>query len=451
MEKEKTGIGKLIGRRLVVILLILVLILGPVVTAKTQIRFTAEDYTEQREAYAAQVMEQETPYLSDDRLSRQWKYLQTIGHPPRTYEDFNLYADIAIANEDFDTAVKYLKDGITAAGGQEEDLAVLYLRLGSLYILQENLEDAGKMLDESVSKDETLAPAWFLKAQLEAEAGKTREAADSFHHYIRLPGRDPKETLALGGLFESLEDYESAVICYSAGIEEDSLAEAAMFADRARCEILLEDTTAARKDLETYFGQTEEDPEGRPAAMLGMCLMEDGAYKEAVTYFHKAVEDGYPETAVLYSQSSKSAFAAEDYKTAQEDGLKALSELKENGEDITETAFWTGLAYLAQDQYSEAAGCLEETAAEDADYPDIEYYLGVCALALEEYETARDRFTASIEREEEVTASYYNRAVCYANEDNYSSAQADLREVTSRGDDDELTERAEELLAALDK
>ncbi len=449
MENEKKGTGKRIWRRLLVLLLILVLVLGQVLTAKTQVRYAAENYTEQNEAYAAQVMEQETPYLSDDRIARQWKYLQTIGHLPRTYKDFNLYADIAIANEDFEAAAKYMKDGIAVATGQEEDLAVLYLRLGSLYILQDNLEDAEKMLDKAVSQDETLAAAWFLKAQMKAEAGNAEEAADSFHHYIRLPGRDPKETLALAGLFESLEDYKSAVICYSAGIEDDSLVTTDMFADRARCEILLEDNSAARKDLETYFELTEEDPEGRPAAMLGMCLMEDGEYKQAVTYFLKAVEDGYPDKAVMYSQSSKSAFAAADYKTAQEDGLKALSELKENGDDITEASFWTGLAYLAQDQYSEAAGYLEATKAENADFPDIDYYLGICTLAQEDYQTAIDHFTASIEKEEAVTASCYNRAVCYAKEENNGKAKADLQEVMSRGDDEELAKGAEELLKAL--
>ena len=79
MEQEKKGTLKLIGRRLLVFLLILVLILGSVLTAATQIRYTAENYTGQNEAYAARVVEQETPYLSDDAISRQWKYLQTIG------------------------------------------------------------------------------------------------------------------------------------------------------------------------------------------------------------------------------------------------------------------------------------------------------------------------------------------------------------------------------------
>lgn len=57
-------------------------------------------------------------------------------------------------------------------------------------------------------------------------------------------------------------------------------------------------------------------------------------------------------------------------------------------------------------------------------------------------------FTASIEKGEVVTASYYNRAVCYVNQQNYSSAKADLQEVASRGDDEELTKRAEEMLGA---
>ena len=150
----------------------------------------------------------------------------------------------------------------------------------------------------------------------------------------------------------------------------------------------------------------------------------------------------------MYSQSTRSAFAAEDYKTAQADGIKAMSELKENGGDIAETAFWIGLSYLAQNQYSEAVGYLEETKDENADYPDIEYYLGICALALEDYETAKGHFTVSIEKEEAVTVSYYNRAMCYLHEGNNNRAKTDLQEVVARGDDEELTKAAEALLEA---
>ncbi len=468
MGEEKRNTGKIIGRRLLVVLLILVLILGPVVSIKTQIRFSAQNYTEESEAYAAQVTEEEAAYLSDDPLSRQWKYLQTIGHPPRTYKDYNLYADIAIANEDLESAANYLNSGIDTARN-EADAALMCLRLGSIYILQGNREGAEKMLDEAVSQDASLASAWFLRAQLAASEGDTEQAVQSFHSYIRLPDRDAKETLALGELFESREDYESAALCYTAGIEDESLTKAALYADRARCEILLDDRAAARKDLETYFEQTEEDPEGRPAAMLAMCLMEDEAYKEAAEYFHKAIEDGYEEPAVLYSQSAKSAFAAGDYEMSAEDGLKALSLLKEagsgtegtgndtegagkdtdSGVDRTETEFWIGLAYLAQDVYKESAAHLTEVKAADVDYPDIDYYLGVCALAQEEYTTAEEYFTASIEKEEDLAASYYNRAICYINKEDYSRAKADLQQALTLADEEELKTQVEELAEAL--
>ena len=82
-----------------------------------------------------------------------------------------------------------------------------------------------------------------------------------------------------------------------------------------------------------------------------------------------------------------------------------------------------------------------------ADLADLSYYRGVSALAQGEIEAAIAYFTDSAERGESITQSLYDRAVCYLALENIEEAAADLRTVIERGDEQELSAKAEELLA----
>ena len=80
---------------------------------------------------------------------------------------------------------------------------------------------------------------------------------------------------------------------------------------------------------------------------------------------------------------------------------------------------------------------------------DLSYYLGISTLAQGDTEKAIEHFTASVEKEENVTASLYNRAVCYMQLGLRQEAREDLNAVTERNDDQELTAQAQELLNLL--
>ena len=76
MEKKRSK--KKIGYAILALLLVLTLVAAPIVTLKTQIQFAKQNYVEKTAAYAAQITEESNEYLTENRLNRAWKYLQTV-------------------------------------------------------------------------------------------------------------------------------------------------------------------------------------------------------------------------------------------------------------------------------------------------------------------------------------------------------------------------------------
>ncbi|MBQ6602402.1 MAG: tetratricopeptide repeat protein [Eubacterium sp.] len=448
MEETKKESKKKKWPRVLAVVIVLVMILTPVLTLKTQIAFSRQRYAGETESYAALLTEEETGYLTDSRMDRVWKYLKTLGGNPKTYEEYEVYAQVAIGREDFASAETYLKGCIETYTGDDAHLAYLYLRLASICILEQKTESASAMLDKALELDSSLAAAYYLKGQLAAEAGDGETAVSCFRKYINSQDSDPAVTASLGSVFEALDDTQTAVSCYTAGIDAGTN-DPQLYAGRARCRLLAGENTAAKADLDVYFSMTEEDPEGQPAAMMGVCLMEEGAYEEAAAHFRKSVADGYADPALIYSQLVVCEFACGDYENAVKDGVAAIDGLKKLGMDTADAEFWTGLSYLAQNKYKGAYAHLTQAKEKNEDYPDINYYLGVCLLAQEDYETAVGCFSFSIERGEQVTSSFYNRAVCFLKLGLDDQAKADLESGVALGDDPELTEQAQLVLDSL--
>lgn len=450
MEERKRSKNP-IGYRILAIFLAALFFLGIYATLRTNIRFSKRQYVETVAKEAAQITEDNTAYLSESRLERAWKILRTTVKQPETYEDYDLYTSIAIAREDFENAAVYLNGCIETCTGTDAELAVLHMRRGSLYILMNDEEQALAELDTALELEPRLAPALYLRGQIYAGRGEEESALEDLRRYGSFDTADPAVLVEMAPLFEESGDMETARAYYTAGIEAGVSDDPSLYVSRARCEVALENVTAAKKDLETYFTQTEKDPNGEIAAMLAGCLMNTGEYAEAVQRYHQAIESGFADPAQLYEQSLYCNYTIEAYADAADDGAKAI-EAAEAGADEEKRAdlyFWTGMSYLAQSMYEEAAQYLEEAAQIDPDLENVQYYAGVSAMAREDYEAAVAPLTRSIEKGESRSASLYNRAVCYIQLEQYEKAEADLKEAAEEKEDSELAQDAAELLEEL--
>lgn len=440
---------RVVQKRIMAMLLVIVFLLGMYLSFRVQIKFSGLNYVGNVAEYAAKLTENNTGYLSEGTLERAWSILRTSVRRPKTFDEFNTYASIAIAREDYENAAVYLQGCLDTCSGGVAEEAVLCLRLGSLYVLMQDFEEAVKWLDLALVKDDTLASAYFLRAEVRLEQGETQAALDDLHRYQETEGSSPVILASLGALYESAGEYENAVSCYTLGLSNAQSYQDATYVSRARCYIFLGEMTEARRDLERYFILTDVDPDGEAAAMLGMCLMDAGEFAGAIEQFHHAVENGYENAWLLYSQSVMCAYVMGDYGTAVRDGKLALAGSDEAGENGAELALWIALSYFAREQWQEATEYFAQAAERDADLEDLRFYQGVCAFSQNDPDTAIRCFTASIERGESLSESYYNRALCYLQLEDAASAEEDLLHFLELSEDEALRAQTEELLEAL--
>lgn len=447
-ERHNTG-NKRIWSRVIALILAAVLIINTVISMQATVQFSAGDYTGTQAEHAANVTQEQTDYLSKGRVGRALTVLHTMLHKPKTYEEYEEYASIAIAREKYDEAAEYLKGCIDTFEGSDKDLAVLHLRLGSLYMLLEKQDQALESINSAIEKDAELSTAYLLRADIYQNNGEAAKAADDLYVYYGMEAGEPEDLMSLAVYYEEQQDFQKAVKCYSMGIDAAGDTYPEMYARRARCEILTNDSKTAGEDLERYFKLTDGDPDGQYAAMLGASRMEAGDYSGALEMFHRAIEDGYATPELLYSQAVSCAYAEQDYDTAIEDGLKAVEGYEKTGESSADVCYWVGMSYLAKKEYKDAAKYYKKAEKQDASIKDISYYRGICAMAQEQDEKAIGFFTKSIEKEESVTPSRYDRAICYIRLDRFEEGIADLEQVKEQKDDKDLAKQAEELLTQI--
>ena len=303
----------------------------------------------------------------------------------------------------------------------------MYLRLGSLYALSGESDEAIRSFDRTLELAPDMADAYLLRAQMHSILKNTEASLADVRRYDELAGENPALSPTVGALYESAGDYEGAAAAYTVGIERAETPDPELLASRARCYLLLGKMDEAQRDMLRFFSEGGTDPNGERSIMLGICQMEDGDYEKALQSFHKGMEAGYGQTALIYSQCVLCAYIIGDYATVIADGEKALAALERDGEPETvsplvsgeelmtaeELHHWIGLARMAGEDF---AGAREEflQIADMAAAPEgVLYYLGLCSASLGENKEAVDYYTKSIEKEEMTSLCYYNRGVSY--------------------------------------
>ena len=443
MEESGSKIGKSIWLRILAAVLLAVFCLSLYLNVQARIIFSGSQFVGKVAEYAAGVTEDTTGYLTENRLERAWDVLTTLVRKPRTFDQYETYASIAIAREDYQNAVQYMQGCVdTYDAGNEKELAVLELRLASLYVLTGRYSEALAQLDKAALHDKELGGAYFMRAEMKMILGDMDGASEDVKKYLEIDGGDPVIMVSLGQLYESAGEPARAAECYALAVNEEPHS----YVDMARCLILTEDIAQARQCLERFRAVSSEDVNGEVSAMMGVCLMNDREYADAAEEFRRAVEDGYQAVHLMYEQAMMCSYLSENYADAASDGRKAVEAKKAAGEPAASAAVWTGLSFLMQGEYTEARSFFETALKEDDSTQQVRYYLGLCDMSLGEYDSAEQLFTQSIEKDESITACLYNRAVCRIALGDTKAARQDLDLVIKRGDDADLTKQARQLL-----
>ena len=262
LQAEKK-LPKKLWRRLLAAFMALALIAAMFLGYAAQIRFGQLQYVGTVLEHAASVTADNTEYLSESTLKRAWNILRYAVGKPKTYDEFEMYASLAIARQDFAGAIPYMQGCIDHYSGDSSwEKAVLYMRLGSLHALSDNAQSSVSAFDKAIETEPKLADAYLLRAQMNSLLGNQELVAADIRSYDALVGDDPAIRAAVGGLYESAGEYESAVKCYTLGLEQSGGTDPELLAARGRCLVLTENLGAARQDLIDFFANGGQDPTG---------------------------------------------------------------------------------------------------------------------------------------------------------------------------------------------
>lgn len=429
--------------------MVLILVGGMVLAWEVRIQDLRKQYVGSTLEYASQVTQNNTGYLNQSAVERAWQVLTKAIRKPKTYEEFETYASLAIAKGQYEEGIGYLQSCIdTYPEESDSERARLWLRKGSLYTLTEQFASATECYNMALSLDPKIPDAYLLRAQMESEQGDMETAAEDLKTYLALAGSNPVIQAALGGLYESIEDYENAVKCYTEAIESTQY-EVSNLASRGRCRILLGDSQAALQDLERFFQEGGADTTGDIYAMLGMCRMDAGNYGDARKAFYSAIHMGYPDPKLIWTQCVACDYIMEDYDAVIEDGAKALEAIEQHGgtgKEIGELNQWIGFSYFVKNDYEQAAQAFETSLRHDSTLSYIHYYAGICCMSTGDNEKATAYFLRSAQRDEYASICLYNAALCFLQLEDYESAKQQLEAAIEAGDDEEAVSEAKTLL-----
>ena len=434
--------------KILALVLALLMVFEIWLTGMISIKEANEEYLGEFLELAQQTTLEDTDYLQESDFKRAWRILRhTIGKPDSA-EDYETFASVSIAQGDYAAALDYMRGCVDAFDGADEELAVLYVRLGSLQMLngEELYSEAKASFTEALRLDPTLANAWLLRAQLELEEEDYDSAVYDVTQY-KLYGDDVEILAAIAPLYEAVGDYASALECYTAALDNPDTYEVSQLKSRGVCYLQLEDTAAAKEDLERFFAEGGSDSDGSVRLLLALCRLSEGDYSGAVATFDRAMELG-ADGSSLYPQMIPCAYACEKYDRVLAYADAALA-LECTAAEESQWRLWKGLSYLAQSEFGSALEELQAAMAADASTEDLYYYAGVTAISLENYELAAEYFTQSLEREEDTEACAYNRGVCLLQLEDYDGALVDFRWVAENGTDEAYVSPAEEMVNLL--
>lgn len=438
------------------VILILAMLSSFLLYFRTDVSVNAKSMENLGASYATQQLVLGDSYANASRLQRMRTYARNIMSRLDNSADCDRAAQIAIAQADFESAITFTEKAIELYHGEEVDLAALNTRMGYLYTLLGDYQNALTWLDKGLALKESLE-ARLTRAQVRLNLGDLKKALTDAEICLA----SVEDTLPLlpnvANIYEASGDYETAAVFYA------RLAEAAgepeYLLNHAYCCTRLGRMAEAAEDYARYeaAGGTET---AAAQVMLGSGWMREGSYEEAGTCFSKALDGGYPSPESLYYYIVLCAYVTGDDARACAYGDRMIERIRAGAEagtadvqmenatgrlnvtlvplDEASLCMMTGASHMRMNQYDEAAECLTQCLKLDPENGFASYLRGSCLLVLGRYREAMEDFNTAIEAGEDEEKCRYGRAVCRSQLGDITGAMEDFDWVMLHGTDDSL-------------
>lgn len=428
--------------RVIALVLAVLLLLEVGLFNASTVRFLRERYVESDYEDLADYLVQDDEYMSMTRLERMRAILANM-LAPETYDDYEMAASIAVANEDYAKASEYLAGCIRLFEGDEKGLAELHVKLGCVYGLRDHWTMASSSFERAAEIDAENANAWLLLSESQLRLGDYEQALEAVLTYQSLAPLNASQYVAVAGMQLQLGRNEDAVESCTAALALDDCNRAETCYTRAQARYLLGDAAAAAADAEEALAAGESSMECR--VLLAMCYDELGDYAASLPIYQGLLADGMTDES-MYEQAVQTAYLLEDYETMISLAQEALRQPGDAAERV-ELYKWLGAAYIELQDYPAAEENLSIYFERAEGGGELYYLRGLARLAQENYPGAEADFTVTLEKAEGlIDESLYNRGLCRLWLEDAEGAAADFQLILDRGANPEIVEMVKQLL-----
>ena len=446
-------------KRIIAWVLIIAMIPGLLIFNQTGVRYEATTDDNRSIRLAAQQLLRDDSYAQSSRIKRMGAFARNLLRGKRTFEDYQLAAQIAIAQARYDEAAVFLEKAIGLFEGSVADEAKLYLQMGYLFVLLGEYEKSLKWLDLGISVT-PYPEAILTRAQVRLNLGDMDGALEDVNVYRKRVGDSDDNLLEMVNIYEAAHDYETAAELWTRILKKNEKIE--YLIDRAYCYVELGRMEEAESDARRYLGLSEKN-HSTVNAMLGIGFLRTGNYGKANDYFVEALNRSDSEPVSLYYYIVMCAYLTGNHERVVEYGEKLIQKVQQGQEtgmaqykvedatgklevqmvpmDFSKLCQMTGSAYIALGKYARAAEVLTFGIEQNGDF-QLNYLRGVCRMAEEKYKEAIEDYSVALRANVEVESVLYSRGVCYMETGDYLKAQQDFGRLTEITGNEALREEA---------
>ena len=448
VKRKRSRFGLLI--RITAAVLAGIMILSTVLYSVSSVSMKVDNYLEKDYRVAARELLKENTYADSSRISQMSAFARDLLSGRHTFDDVELGVQISVSQGKFDEAIALTEKSISLYKGEDGTKGRLYLRLGYLYVMQNDPENAYYWLNRGIA----LAPspeAYLARAQVELDLGNTGMATMDANTYLASTGDSGEMMADMVNIYEAAGEFETAAGMYTLLIDATGSSEYLL--NRAYCYTNLGRMAEAAEDRDRYAAAGGAEL-GNADVMLGLGWMRAKDYVKADDCFVRAVDENYGDPESLYYYVVLCSYMTRDFERVCTYGDRLTDRIrggnatqaditveKRTGRlnvslvkiDLASVYQMTGASHLALGHYDTAAERLTACLAEKPEEAYANYLRGAALLALGRYEEAEADFTTAIQADVETERSRYSRAACRAETGNREGALEDFEWVVENG------------------
>ena len=447
--------------------LAVIMILSVVLYQQSGVKLNAEDFEAKGARIAARQLLKGDDYANASTLKRMTTLARSLIRGKHSIEELETGVQVAVAQANYDEAITLTKKIMDQYEGDEQSVGEYCLRLGYLYVMKNDAENALKWLNSGIEYAPT-PEAHLVRAQVLLSLDQTEASLEDVDAYMRT-AENPEELMPdLINIYEVAGEYETAVSLYTRLI--DLSGDTEYLLNRAYCRTNIGQMEAAQADRDQYAAADGKELASADV-MIGLGWMRQNDYRNAGNSFARAIDENYADPNSVYYYVVLCAYVNEDYERVCKYGDQLIDRLlkgesmdtasytveKDTGRlsvslarmDVSSLCLMTGASHVRLESYDQAVESLTACLEADQGVVYANYLRGTCYLVAEKYEEAMSDFDISIAAGEEVEGSRYGRGVCRMETGDRAGAIEDFEWVIENGQDDDLFAEAGELLAKL--